>query len=62
MKSEGMKALGLVLLAAFVVRAYLFLFTPVIARDGTYYIGHARLLMAQGTWWRIAIGRGRSNK
>ncbi|MFQ5801447.1 MAG: ArnT family glycosyltransferase [Candidatus Methylomirabilales bacterium] len=53
-KLEGPRALGLALLAAFVVRFYLFLYTPVIARDGTYYIDQAQL-MAQGAW-RQAVG------
>ncbi len=46
---EAVRALGLVLLAALVVRLYLFLYTPVIAGDAVVYITQAQL-MAQGAW------------
>jgi 4-amino-4-deoxy-L-arabinose transferase-like glycosyltransferase len=46
---EWIRPLGLVFLVTCVVRGYLFFATPVIAKDGVYYIGKAQLI-AQGAW------------
>lgn len=52
---EAVRALGLVLLATLVVRLYLFVYTPVIAQDATFYITQAQF-MAQGAWREAVAG------